>query len=316
MMSTYLISDPEFARQVFTAKDVFDGRSDEPPLRHIVPTGLLALKDGERWRVHRRIMTAPLHNKEFIQQYMVTINQTIDIFLWNLERKVASGPAEMDVVQPLKMLTLDAIMRLAFGYTGDLQSEHSSLQSGIFRNHDKILVTGALFQNLIPRYIWRLTPMREKFDAAIRRFHDLVDQVLMQGKASKGSIIDALKSGSDPESAAKLTAQELKDESLTILLAGHETTTNTLGWALYLLSRPENNLELQSLQEEIEKVLGGRDQLTIEDYDKLEFAQATIFETLRLFPTVPFVSRYCRKSFKLGEFEILPKVSWLKSNLA
>jgi cytochrome P450 len=309
MMSIYVISDPQLARQIMTEKEVFDGRSPKSPLRHIFPTGLLGAQDGERWKVHRRIMTAPLFNKEYIQQYMKTISSCIDVFIKIVGDKVALGPQDIDVSPKLKMLALDAIARLAFGFEGDLQNENSSHQASILKSSDRSLVAGAFAKDYFPNCLWNLTGLKKSFDKTVGYLHGLVDEVIENGKGADASIISVLKAATDPESSAKFSADELKDEALSILLAGHETTANTLNWTVYLLSLPENKPILEKLVAEIDEVLGGRSLLTLEDIDKLEYSQSTIMESLRLFPTLPFVPRFCKTNYKLGSFEILSKVT-------
>jgi cytochrome P450 len=308
MVTIYLISDPELARQIMIEKEVFDGRSQKSPLRHIFPTGLLAAPDGERWKVHRRIMTAPLFNKEYLQQYMKIINSSIDVFVKLLSEKVASGPADVDVSPRFKMLTLDAITRLAFGFDGNLQNDRSSHQTTLLKGSDKSLIAGAFGKDYFPDFLWNLTGLKKNFDKTMGYLHGLVDEVIQKGKGEDGSIISILKAATDPESSAKFSADELKDEALTILLAGHETTANTLNWVLYLLSRQENTAVLDKLVAEIDQVLGGHAEFSLEQIERLQYANCTILETMRLFPTVPFVGRCCKVSYKLGPYELLPKV--------
>jgi cytochrome P450 len=85
-----------------------------------------------------------------------------------------------------------------------------------------------------------------------------------------------------------MSEQQLIDEVKSLILAGHETTSLTLSWALYLLSQyPEAEARLVA---EAKQVLGGR-QPTIEDVPKLEFARMVFLETMRLYPPVPAVTR-------------------------
>jgi len=146
--------------------------------------------------------------------------------------------------------------------------------------------------------------------------HNLVDLVIQNENAPQGSIIEVLKLAADPDSKEHLSSAELKDESLSILLAGHETLTNTLGWATYLLSKPENQRVQEKLVQEIDAVLGDRDDITLEDFEKMTYCQAVIMESLRIYPTVPLFPRFVENGTVLaGKYDILPQSIIVISNM-
>eukprot|EP00475_Leptophrys_vorax_P014374 TRINITY_DN2075_c0_g1_i1.p2 TRINITY_DN2075_c0_g1~~TRINITY_DN2075_c0_g1_i1.p2 ORF type:complete len:544 (+),score=130.88 TRINITY_DN2075_c0_g1_i1:2307-3938(+) len=314
MQSMYIIADPELARAMLTDKEHFFGRPPNLPLRQIMPSGLLGLSDGETWKAHRRVMTAPLFNREHIDEYMIIISECLKTFVSSLEQEIAvnQGGGVVNVAKHLKSVTLDAILRLAFGFSDEKFIEASSMLGTL----DQDLLFGAAFKANAPALLWKILPLKNKFNRVLGFLHHLVDQVIEEGKAPKGSIIEALKLATDPESKVRLTPTELKDESLGILLAGHETLTNTLGWTLYLLSRPENSKALNTLVNEIDLRLGRqKDTMTSADFDQMTYCQAVIMEALRMYPTVPFFGRYAANGGKLGGYEILPKSIVFISNL-
>jgi len=206
-------------------------------------------------------------------------------------------------------MTLDAIMRLAFGYA-DVKSA-----AEVVGHSDNSLALGMFIQSVFPQFIWKLMPVKKKYDAVVGYLHSMVDLVVDNGVAPKGSIIEALKLASDPESKEKLSSAELKDESLSILLAGHETTANTLGWVIFLLTRPENHKSLEKLIEEVDAVLGKKEEIGFDDFEKMVYCQSTVMESLRMYPTVPFFSRHTSHSSKLGGYEILNDSTVLMSNV-
>jgi cytochrome P450 len=98
-----------------------------------------------------------------------------------------------------------------------------------------------------------------------------------------------------------LTDKQVRDEALTILLAGHETTANALTWTWYLLSQnPEAEAKLHS---ELDRVLGGR-LPTLDDLPRLRYTEGVFAESLRLYPPAWAIGRRAKQDFSIGEYVI------------
>jgi cytochrome P450 len=105
----------------------------------------------------------------------------------------------------------------------------------------------------------------------------------------------------NPDRTVELSDRQIEDEILTLLLAGHETTSNTLTWMWYLLSQhPE---EEARLHEELDAVLGGRTPVAA-DLPRLVYTRMVLLETLRLYPPVWVVSRRPRNDINVGGYHI------------
>lgn len=139
--------------------------------------------------------------------------------------------------------------------------------------------------------------------------HQLVDKATSGSRSNKndagkdGSILHNLIQAQD-NSEEKMSPEELRDEVNSIMTAGHETTANTLSWALYLLSKPENGNVVNKIVEEVQTVLGYRSQITYDDIERLVYCKAVFMETLRVYPTVPLFTRFAEKETRLGSFKI------------
>jgi cytochrome P450 len=106
--------------------------------------------------------------------------------------------------------------------------------------------------------------------------------------ADKASIVGHLLYAHDEETGAPLDAKALRNEAAVLLMAGHETTANTLAWTWYILSQtPEIEAKLHA---ELEEVLGGR-LPTLDDVPRLVYTRAIFEEVLRLYPPVPLLTR-------------------------
>ena len=120
----------------------------------------------------------------------------------------------------------------------------------------------------------------------------------------RGDLLSMLLNATDPEDAASsntMTDQQLHDECITIILAGHETTANALSFALHLLAH-HPDLQ-QRLSEEAASALGTRTP-TAADYPRLPFATQVFTETLRLYPPVWVTARTCARPYSIAGFNI------------
>ena len=108
--------------------------------------------------------------------------------------------------------------------------------------------------------------------------------------------------GEQGKAVDRMTDEEIKDEILTVKGAGHETTSNTLSWALLLLAQhPE---ALAAAQAEADSVLRGKDTCAFDDVERLQYVQWVVYETLRIYPTVPSFPREAVRATTVGGFQI------------
>jgi cytochrome P450 len=108
------------------------------------------------------------------------------------------------------------------------------------------------------------------------------------------------------EDGSLMTDQQLRDEVMTIFLAGYETTANALTWTWYLLS--QNPDAERSMHEELQAVLGGRE-ATIDDVPKLRYTRMVAAESMRLYPPAWAMGRRALRDFRLGEYFLPAKTS-------
>lgn len=148
---------------------------------------------------------------------------------------------------------------------------------------------------------------------AINRYIDkkmksISDAAISERRASGGKdipdLLDLLLAGSDPETKRTMNNAELRDNILTFIVAGHETTALTLSWALYLCAF---DTEVQDkLRNEASSILNGR-AATAKDCDQLVYTEQVIKETLRLYPAAGFLSRTAQEHDELCGRKIRPK---------
>ncbi|MER6999437.1 cytochrome P450 [Streptomyces sp. NPDC000410] len=146
---------------------------------------------------------------------------------------------------------------------------------------------------------WIPTPGRRRLKAAVAHVDAEVARIIAErsaGGEERDDLFSRLAEARD-EQGLPLTAKELRDEAVTLYVAGHETTSTTLTWAWYLLSR--NPRARARLSAELGRVLGGRAP-GYEDYQELRYTQQVIKETLRVYPVVWLTTAIARKGATLG----------------
>jgi cytochrome P450 len=161
---------------------------------------------------------------------------------------------------------------------------------------------------------WVPRPGRMLSASGMRDMKRMADGAI-EGRRADGAravpdLLDLLLAGSDPKSGRTMTTAELRDNLLTFIVAGHETTALTLGWALYLCAFDQGVQEAARV--EAQAVLGGR-AATAADVLRLPLIRAIVDETLRMYPPAAFLSRtamvadeLCGREIRAGDTVILP----------
>jgi cytochrome P450 len=161
----------------------------------------------------------------------------------------------------------------------------------------------ARFRSLVRLPTWVPTPDNLRLKRAIRHLNAVVDGFITQGRSRKvpgDDLLSRLVSAQD-EDGTRMTDRQLRDEMMTLYLAGHETTALTLSWSWYLLAQhPEAEAKLVG---EWTAVLGGRSP-TPDDLPRLQYTEAVITEAMRVYPPVYLIGREATKDLELGGYRV------------
>jgi cytochrome P450 len=152
-------------------------------------------------------------------------------------------------------------------------------------------------------------PQLRRFDQAKATLDAIIYRMVEERRRSnedRGDLLSMLLLSQDTEGdGGQMTDEQLRDELMTIFLAGHETTANALTWTLYLLSQ---NAETEArLHEEIDDVLGER-LPTFEDVARLKYTEMVLAESMRLFPPAWALGRMALEDHEIGGY-VIPKKS-------
>jgi cytochrome P450 len=283
------IADPEIIKQVFTGDpDVLHaGEANATPLEPVVGQHSVLLLDGPEHMRQRKLMLPSFHG-ERMQRYGELMREIA-------EQEVRRWPVgQAFPLRPhTQAITLEIIMRTVFGIEDAERLDRLRNRLGGMLDigmHRTALATIALppLRRTIGRRVWnRFQRLRSEVDA------ELYDEISRRRTAPRVSARDDVLSillQARDEDGKPMTDVELRDELMTLLVAGHETTATTLAWAFDLLLRHPR--ELERLQEEVD---------TGESDDYLE---AVIKETLRVRPVVPGVVRKLTAPIELDGYQL------------
>jgi cytochrome P450 len=260
--------------------------------RRTLGHGLLT-SEGEFWRGQRKLAQPAFHRDRIAAYGRLMVEYT--------ERMLASwhDGQTRDVQPDMMRLTLEIVAKTLFdAEIGGDTAEATEAMETLMRAF--IARSGSL---LAPPH-WIPTPLNLRVERAIRRLERILAAVITARRASgqdRGDLLSMLLEAQDEESGRRMSDRQLRDEVMTLFMAGHETTANTMAWAWVLLARhPEVEARLHA---EVESVLGGR-LPTVADLPRLKYAENVVSETLRVYPTVWVIGREAVEPVELGGYLI------------
>lgn len=296
----HMVMDPVAIREVLLE------RLDDYP-KSVVTKNLLKpaignslfIAEGAHWRWQRRA-AAPVFSHRNVMNLSPIMTAAAERAA---DRIAAAGPKAVNMLDEMVTTTFDVIGDVTFsgGDTFDRDAVHDAIDDYIAEAGKISLFDILGFPDWVPR------PGRIKSGSALKEMKSLADAAIVD-RAQRGhdgvpDLLDLLLEGEDPETRRKMSTAELRDNLLTFIVAGHETTALTLAWAMYLVGFDQDVQD--RARAEAQAVLGGR-ACTGEDVEKLPYIRMIIDEALRLYPAAGIISRTAQKKDTLGGREILP----------
>ncbi len=253
----------------------------------------LLISEGDFWRSQRKLAQPAFHRERIAAYGELMVQLT--------ERMLAGWAAGQvrDVQEDMMRLTLEIVAKTLFdAEIGGDSAEVSAAMDTLMRAF--VVRTASLVS--LPH--WFPTPMNVRVERAIRRLEQILRTIIAERRKSgenRGDLLSMLLEAQDDESGRRMTDTQLRDEVMTLFMAGHETTANTLTWTWFLLSQhPEAEARLHR---ELETVLAGRPP-KFADLPRLPYTESVINETLRVYPTVWMVGRENIEPVELGGYQM------------
>lgn len=294
------VRDPEHARQVLvTNQDNYPKGSDYKVLAILLGQGLLTNEDPVSWQRNRK-MVQPLFAKRHLSPMAVHMTAATNDWLDGLERRTKNGD-QLDISEEMMALTLDVVCRALFGAATDqrqtvlvgkamellLHAAQVNIRvAGIYDVVSENPRIGLEFEDLLPlrRRAWNKAQRgKAQLDEIV---HGLIDARAASGAEGGEDLLSLLLAARDER--GELGREQVRDEVMTFLGAGHETTANALTWMWMVLSQHPD--ARRRMQEEVDEVLSGRTP-EYADAEKLPWTTACFHEAMRLYPPVPAFSR-------------------------
>jgi cytochrome P450 len=281
---------PDHVESLFKAKSAdAPSLTGESPLRPILGPNSVLTTIGEQHMRQRKLLLPAFHG-DAVQRYIENIVQIADreIDHWPIGKPFALAPR-------MQALTLDVIMSGVFGIEG--RPEPGTVEHRIRRTIRGLLLasTNILFELVELQQLGRLEPhgpLKWMLSLVDRQLYPAIRERRAAGvKPGAHDVLSLLLEAQDEE-GNKLTDEELRDQVVTLVLAGHETTANSLAWTFErLLRSPAAYDRLRQLARS-----GGEE---AENY-----VEATVHEGMRVRPVIPMVVRMVKRPWQLGEYAV------------
>jgi enediyne biosynthesis protein E7 len=268
----------------------------------VLGKGLLTNDDGP-WLKQRRLIQPAFHRERVAAFGTIMTNTTL---MW-LEHWETGSFIEtnkpLDLTQEMSSLTLSIVGQALFGT--DLSAETGCVGRALTTvNH---LLAKAFY---LPWALSLPTPQRRRLRAARSALDTVVEQIIRERRRrleTHGDLLEMLLEARDEETGEGMTDQQVRDEVLTLLLAGHETTANALSWTFFLLAQ-HPHIEAR-LQEEYQRVLNRRPAM-IEDLAQLPLTRMVVEEAIRLYPPAWGLGRRALGNDEIGGY-FIPKGAYV-----
>jgi cytochrome P450 len=279
-----IVSDPELVKQVFAAPpDVLLGGEGVGPAAAIYGSGSMFVQEEPEHMRRRKLLTPPLHGEALSRYVPIMENSAREAMCsWPVDR-----PFEM--LHAARSLMLDVIVKVIFGV--DDPDEVRRLG----RPFERLLTLGVSEQLTVRYALRRLGTLRvwPARDRANKEIDDVVMPLIAQRRndprLNEHPDILALLMCARGEDGEMLSDSEIRDDLITLMLAGHETTATTLAWAFdLLLHHPD------ALRRVREEAVSGEE----------AFTTAVINETLRVRPPAPLTARVAAQPFSIGGYRV------------
>ncbi|MDQ5845997.1 MAG: cytochrome P450 [Acidobacteriota bacterium] len=299
-LTVHFLYNPEHIEYVLStnAKNFIKSRSLRSPFfQKLVGNGLLT-SEGEVWKRQRRLAQPAFHRQR--------ISAYADVMVEYASRMISSwreGEVR-DIHRDMMRLTLEIVVKTLFNadVSGDADKV-SKVLSQIVKPFASQATLKWIADNRLP------TSTHRSFNRSAKEIDEIVYRIIAERRANgsdQGDLLSMLLSAHDDD-GSQMTNRQLRDEVMTIFLAGHETVALTLSWTWYLLAQhPEVE---KKFHEELDRVLGDR-LPRAEDVPQLKYTEQIAKESMRLYPPAYGVGREAIEDCEIGGFRI-PRKSQL-----
>jgi len=292
----YVSSNPDAMHEIMVTKASSfykdrDLKDQKIGLGRFLGNGLLT-SDGEFWKRQRKLAAPALHAKRIASYAQTMVDYTL---------KMLDGwrdGAQLNISREMSALTMQIVGKSLFD--ADVSGEVNRVGEAL-----KVVQSVAGPPSMIPP--WIPTPSEGRKRRARRDLDEIIYRMIADWRTKgedKGDLLSMLLLAED-ENGVQMTDQQARDEAVTLFLAGHETTANSLNWTWTLLAQnPDVEAKLHA---ELDTVLGDRPP-TLADLEHLSYTEWVMKEAMRIYPPAWIVGRAAIEDVEIGEY-FVPKGS-------
>ncbi|HEY6232916.1 MAG TPA: cytochrome P450 [Pyrinomonadaceae bacterium] len=289
-LTVHFLYNPQHIEYVLStnAKNFIKARSLRSPLfQRLVGNGLLT-SEGEEWKRQRRLAQPAFHRQR--------INAYGEVMVDYCERLTSQWQQNevRDIHRDMMRLTLEVVVKTLFNAdVSDDADKVGQVLSEMVKPFASQATLKWILDNRLP------TSTHRRFNEAAREIDSIVYRIISDRRSSgsdQGDLLSMLLAAHD-EDGSQMTDRQLRDEVMTLFLAGHETTALTLSWAWYLLA--QNPEAEKKFHDELDEVLAGRTP-TVADLPRLKYTEMIAKESMRLYPPAFGVGREAIDDCEIG----------------
>lgn len=293
-VNAYFLYHPQDIETLLTtdAKSYRKAQSLRSPFFHRLVGNGLVTSEGDFWRRQRRLAQPAFHRQR--------ISAYGDVMVQYAQRAIDKWkPNEhRDIARNMTRLTLEIVVKTLFN--ADISNDADrigEILTGLVKPFASQATLKWILDNRLP------TPGHRRYFNSVAEIDRIVFRIIAERRASgydEGDLLSMLLQAQDDD-GTQMSDQQLRDEVMTLFLAGHETTALALSWSWYLLAtHPEAEQEFHA---ELEEVLGGRTP-TVADMPRLRYTEMIAKESMRLYPPAYAVGREAIEDTEIGGFHV------------
>lgn len=291
-----MINHPDLAQHVLrdNLRNYVKGGALNEAARGMLGNGLV-MSEGDYWRKQRRMMQPQFH-RQYLAGITDLMSEAIDEVMQDWDAVASSGEA-VNVAELFARITMNVIMKTMFGRS--LDPEEMRIAADAFGYSLRYLINDAV-TGKVPA--WIPVPGRKQYHESLEKIDKFVYGVIKQRRETASESLDIISmmlKMVDEETNEPMSDKEIRDEIVTIFLAGYETTALAMAWGTYALSQ-ETALQ-EKFRAHVDEALDGKP-AQFEDFRKLDYTRMMISEMMRLYPPVSFITRMAAEDDVVGGY--------------
>lgn len=287
------LANPDYIEHVLLNRDTYIKVQEGGMLRLLLGNGLLT-SEGDFWLKQRRLIQ-PVFHKQRLERFVQKISESTDEMLTNWENRQNET---LDVYSEMNRVTLDIVGKTLFSV--NVKNEFDKVNGALTK-----IMTAIRNRSRFMRFpLWVPLPSHLRIEHNRKVLDETISEIINQRRNATGEFDDLLTmlmEVEDADTRERMTDKQLRDEVLTIFIAGHETTANAMAFTLYLLAKnPEAKARVQKELSEV----SGTGEVSFEKLQRLEYTTMVIKESMRLYPPAWMMPREAAKDDLIGGYQV------------